>query len=375
MHVQPSTKKIIILSAEMGQGHMSAAKAVQEGLERVFGEEVDVEIVDVMKLMNEKINRISKKTYENLAKSAPYVMNFIFERWNGSKRIKALNTINYPFGHNQLKKFFEEKKPDLIVSTFPVWDLLALKIFRKLNKTAKFVSIITDSVNIHKAWTAADFDYQIVANEETAKSVETNGVPPGKIKTLGFPVRLDFLNKVDRQSFLTSQGLNPEKFTILFLAVSQKRKQNLTIIQQIRGKHPNANIIIICGRDNQSLKNLQQLPKSESLKIIGWTDQMASFIKSSDVIVTKAGGATIMECIAAKKPIIITKTIAKHEIGNAMLVKKYQLGIYDENKKSDISEQIEKIRTHYRKYERNLAKMSHPEAAITIAKFLGKLIS
>lgn len=367
-------KKILILSAHMGQGHMSAAKAIKEGIEHLYGHDYDVEIVDLMELLSRSINRVSQKTYDSLSRRAPIVCEFIFESWDKQWRMKMLNRINYPLVLRKVKKFIEEKNPDLVVSTFPVWDYLVKKMLKKYNPKIKFISVITDSIYIHNAWVISNPDEQIVPNEDTADATKKLGFNPKKTLTLGFPVKLDFLKKIDQKAFLKSNDLDPEQFTILFLPTAQKPKRNLKIMEELLENFKKCNIIVITGRDTKIKRKMEAYSLYENVKVVGWTDQMPNFLKASDIVLTKAGGATVMECIAAEKPMVITSTIARHERGNAELVKRYKLGAVENKRKTQITESIKKIRDNYKMYQKNLKKMSNPGAALTIAKHLIQML-
>src|ERR1700690_1053178 len=96
-------KKILILSANMGQGHMSAAKAIKEAIEHLYGHTYNVEIVDLMELLSRSINRVSQKTYDSLSRRAPIAVEFIFESWDKQWRMKMLNRINYPLVLRKVK--------------------------------------------------------------------------------------------------------------------------------------------------------------------------------------------------------------------------------------------------------------------------------
>ncbi len=368
------TKKILILSANMGQGHMSAAKSIKEAIEHLYGHRYDVEIVDLMELLSRSINRVSIKTYDSLARRAPIICELIFESWDKQWRMKMLNRLNYAIVLRKVKKFINVKKPDLVVSTFPVWDYLMRKLLKKYNPDVKFISVITDSIFIHNAWVIGNPDEQIVPNEDTAKSVIKLGLNPKKIRVLGFPVKMDFLKPVDTKTFLKTNELNPDLFTILFLPTAQKPKKNVKIMEELINNFKNCNIIVIAGRDGKIKNKLEEYSLYENVKVIGWTDQMPNYLKSADVVLTKAGGATVMECIAAEKPMIITSTIARQERGNAELVKRYKLGVVENKKKLQITRSIHTIQKSYKMYKKNLKKLSNPKASLNIAKHLVELL-
>lgn len=367
-------KKIMILSAELGQGHMSVSKAVKDAFEHEYGHDFAVDIYDFQEIISSLLNSFTKNTYESWVKFTPVLYKLLYEGTNTRiPLIKLLNQVNYPFVLNRLSKFFQEKNPDIIISTYPVWSYLACEIRKKAVKDAKFVSIITDSITVHNSWVLADNDYYLVANDDTAASLRKLGVIKEKIKVLGYPVRLEFMEKIDRDKFLLEQNLDPKKFTILFLPTSQQLRKNAKIIKSLSADEK-YNIIIITGRDSKLKPKLEKYTDSPNIKIFGWTDKMSRFIKASDLVITKAGGSTVMECVAAGKPMIITSIIPGQETGNAELIKRHGLGLIAEPSRTDICENVEFIKKNYSAYAQNNARLGKPEAALNVASFLAGLI-
>jgi len=363
-------KKVLILYSQIGQGHISAAKALHEAINHLYGYDIEVETVDFMEFISSALTKVTQKTYDGSTKFAPVLCKLFFEGTDKRWPITFLNKVNSPFVITKLKKFFDEKKPDIIVSTFPLWDYMTAEIWKKYHKNAKFISIVTDSITIHSAWVAADTDYHIVANEDTALSLKGLGVKNDKIKILGFPVRLDFMGDFDKREFLLKNGLNPDLFTILFLPAAQNPRKNMKIMKELVRKQPDSNIIVITGRDPKIKPKMEKITPSKNIKIIGWTDEMPKFIRSADVVVTKAGGATVMECVAAKKPLVITFVIPGQEQGNAELIKRYGLGIIAPSANMGISESVDYIHDNYEVFKNKLEKASNPQAAIKIAEFV-----
>ena len=370
-----SQKRILILTAKMGQGHISAAKALKDGLEAIYGFDYAIEIVDFMELINSFISKVSQKSYESSTKYIPQIYKLFFESTDTKWPVKLLNQINYPFVLTKIKNFFEEAKPNIVISTFPIWDYLASEIWKKTEHDTKFISVVTDSISIHNTWAVADVDYHIVANQDTALSLKKLGIKEDKIKTLGFPVRLDFLRKTDKEETLKKHHLDPKKYTVLYLPTAQNPKTNIKILNEL-SQNQNYNIIVITGRDatlRPIMEKAVEKLNNKNITLIGWTDKMSDYIKSSDVIITKAGGATVMECIAAEKPMIITSIIPGQEEGNGELIKRYQLGIIPAETKMSIAESVDYIHKHQKQFSENLKKHSNPEAAIKIAEFINSL--
>ena len=367
-------KKVLILYSQIGQGHISAAKAVQEAIGHLYGYDIEVETVDFMEFISSGLTKVTQKTYDGTTKFAPLLVKLFFEGTDKSWTVKFLNRINYPFVVTKLKTFLEEKKPDIIISTFPLWDYITAEVWKKSDKNAKFISIVTDSITIHNGWVVADSDYHIVANEDTASSLRGLGVDTKKIKILGFPVRLDFLETIDRAQFLSQHGLNPDLFTVLFLPAAQNPRRNIKIIKELNRAEQDFNLIVITGRDPKIKPKMEKIATGKNVKIIGWTDMMPQFIKAANMVVTKAGGATVMECIAAERPMIITSMIPGQEQGNGELIKRYDLGIIAPSANMGIAESIDYIHKNYDTFIKNLKKISNPRAALKIAEFIHKLL-
>jgi processive 1,2-diacylglycerol beta-glucosyltransferase len=365
---------ILILSSLMGQGHISAAKSIKEGLESLYGKDYNVIIIDFVDKIGTFFNKAILKTYESSTKYAPNAYKLFFESTDSKWPVKLLNICNYPPNVSKLKKLFLSYNPTITISTFPVWDYLASLVLKKSN-SKKFISIITDSISIHNCWLSGNPDYHIVPNEETAISLRKLGAPEHKIKILGFPVKLNFMVSSNRQEFLKSLDLDPKKFTTLFLPTGAKPAITIKKIKEINDGIKDLNIIIICGRDKELFPKIsKKFKNNQNVRIIGWTNQMPEFMKCSDLIVTKAGGATVMECIAAKKPMIITQIIPGQEMGNGVLIKKHNLGIIQKDAKMTLVECIEFIRKHRHTFEKNLQRVSNPEAALKIASFIHEQI-
>ena len=158
-------KKVLILYAKIGKGHYSASKSTKDALEKLYNEEIDVEMVDFFRLVSKSIDTTTQKAYNGSVKYLPSMYKAFFEFYDKRWRVKLLNKITYPLLYTALKKLIKEKNPDILVSTFPFWDYTIAQLWKKKKPNAKFINIITDSISIHKAWLIADADIRVVPNE------------------------------------------------------------------------------------------------------------------------------------------------------------------------------------------------------------------
>ncbi len=109
------------------------------------------------------------------------------------------------------------------------------------------------------------------------------------------------------------------------------------------------------------------------VRILGWTNQMPRLLLSHHLVITKAGGATVQEAIAARCPMILNQIIPGQEEGNARLVQQSDIGVFAK-KGWDVAEWTAKTFEHesrlWRRWRENSLKFSRPEASIRIAELV-----
>ena len=355
---------------------MATARALQSAAETHPELNFEVDVIDFSEEVSQVFNTASKKIYELNAKHAP-----IFHRWiyNSTDKstlpLKVINSLNYPIRRRALLSIIKKHHPSLIISNYPIWQHIAYQLTKESFPQVEFATLITDSISIHSAWAEPDSDFYLVANEPTAASVHSLGVTNNKIFTLGYPTHAAFAQPVD-QNKLKTVGLKPKEPYILFSASSLRTPYVRRVIQLVTARFPHQRLVVVAGRDTrlyQLLKNgAQPLPKQ--VLLVGWTDKMPELIKGSQLVVTKAGGSTVMECIAARKPMIINKVIPGQEEGNAELIARYHLGELAQTP-IDICHAIEAILNHYESYQDALERHSRPNAAYDILAFARKRLN
>ncbi len=376
--MRPAPSNILILTGSIGSGHLSVARAITDALYRIGERKIYVETVDLFTALSNFVTFAAKKIYLDSLKISPKIYELIFSQSDESEwPLKILNALGAPFMQKQFLELLREKRPRVLVSTYPIWDILVKKVWKKYCGTFRlpFVSVITDSISIHHSWIYGKPDYSLVANEDTAVALKNLGVDPRRIKVFGYPVSHDFEKHHSCLDFQQKWNLSPKRKTLLLIlstGVSWSRiKQLASTIQKSRLKKLQL-AIIACG-SNRWEKKLNRMRWPWPTHITGWTNEMHTFIHGADIILTKAGGATIMECIASLKPMVIIDAIPGQEIGNAMLIQKYNLGVVLNRDLKNFDSAIEYILNNASLIQKNLATQQKPRAAEEIAKFLLRL--
>lgn len=376
-HTRHQPCNILILTGSVGSGHIAVARAIADAIHRVSGTHPSVEIVDFLTTLKNFATTATKKIYLGSLRISPKIYEFLFTHTDEKKvLLDTLNTIAIPFAQHKFLELMREKQPGVLVSTYPVFDILIKKCWKKYTrevaKKLPFVSVITDAMEIHRSWTYGNPDFFIVPNEDSKVSIMSFGIHEKRIKILGYPVSHKFFRCPPPVDFQKQWNLSPKRKTLLLILGTgirwSKVKKIIRAIEQ--SKHKKMQLIIICGNHERWKKKLEKVAWPWPTKITGWTKEFHTFIHGSDIVLTKAGGSTVMECVSSGKPMMIIGAIPGQEIGNAMLIQKYNLGTVLNNDLSDFDRALHYILTHESLIKKNLAAQRNPRAAENVARFL-----
>lgn len=369
--IAASMKKVLILTASFGRGHMSVAEHVKTALDSRQGG-FEAKIIDYGEYASGPFAH-SQRSYDATTKYMPKAWQMFFDITNDEKALIGLCNLGMKMSKKRTIELLKREHPDMIVITFAGWVYAASKIAKSFDPNIKVVSLATDSITIHLSWMLGDLDAFIVPDKDTAEIVIEDGMNPELVKAIGYPVNPKLYDKkFDGAAFLGKQGLDPHRKSILLIPTLLNKDKTVELIEQIAGLN-RYNLAVICGRDKELYRKLNRSEVAGIVKLVGWTNKMPEYMLASDIIITKAGGSTTQECIAAQKPVIINQIVPGQEQGNALYVEKNHLGLVALSN-ADIVRAIEKVDKHYKTYQSNLKKVFQPDAAGKVADYLTTLL-
>jgi len=143
------------------------------------------------------------------------------------------------------------------------------------------------------------------------------GIPEEKLRVSGFPVPTLF-------EILRGKRLPPDPPALLpkVLYLVNPGQKNAGEILRHLGFVSGIELTVACGRDEKLRKSLQRIANTFTppITIQGWMPDIPVRLASSHLIVAKAGGATVQECLAAATPLVMSQVIPGQEEGNAELL-------------------------------------------------------
>jgi processive 1,2-diacylglycerol beta-glucosyltransferase len=371
-------KKVLLLSASAGAGHVRAAEAIEKAFNQAKdAAKREVLHVDVLNYTNKLFRHLYSKAYIDLVNKMPEVPGWFYDKldkpWKNERRRLALDKLNTrPF-----VKLLREYHPDLIVCThfLPAEIVSWLKAKERL--ASRQVIIVTD-FDVHAMWLVHHYEHYFVAIDEARVYLEVLGIPAEKITVSGIPIDPVFAIKKDKQEMRAKHGLAPDRTTILLSAGGFGVGSIDALVNSLLPMQHRAQIVAICGRNEDLKKRLTKLAariKPDAtvlLKPFGYTKEMDELMTASDIVLGKPGGLTTSEALAKGLVFVIVNPIPGQEERNSDHLLEGGVAIRCNNLPT-LTYKLDRLLGDPKRFESmktNALKMAHPNSANQIVQQL-----
>ncbi|MEF9990507.1 MAG: glycosyltransferase [Romboutsia sp.] len=319
-------KTILILTAQFGAGHISAANAIKDYiLEEDSGCNVIIE--NFISASIPRMNKPMVKLYENNTKYTPGLYNYYYYlKKSFDSRHDIANKIYTP----KLSQYILELQPNLIISTFP---LAAACVYTFKHKYPEIdiptLTVITDVVDSLE-WIYPGTNMYFVPAPEIKNRFVQKGINPDDIRITGVPISKKF--SADEKSPKSN------KHRILLVGGGRglfdiDEDFMYWIDDFIAKNNQSIEVTIVTGNNKKLYEHLTHKKPLKSITVLGYINDMFNLIKNFDLILTKPGGATLFESIYSQTPIIVKVPKVGQEIENARFIIDKGIGIvYNDDK-------------------------------------------
>lgn len=314
-------KKVLLLSASAGAGHVRAAQAIEHALaERGAAEEV--RHVDALRYTNKLFRTLYSKAYLEVVNRAPDALGWLYDKldkpWENERRRLAFDKLNArPF-----IKMVEQYQPDIAICThfLPAEIVSWLKAKGRLQMPQ---AIVVTDFDAHATWLCHHYEQYFVALDETRVYLEKLGVAADKISTTGIPIDPVFMRPKDKREMRDKHKLRQDRVTILVSAGGFGVGPVHGILQALLDLRHAAQVIAVCGRNEELRGEVEKiaadLPRDHSVSILplGYTTAMDEYMAASDILLGKPGGLTTSEALAMGLVFVILNPIPGQEERNS----------------------------------------------------------
>lgn len=319
-----SKKRALILTADAGFGHRSAALAVRDAVVDKYSEQLSVEMVNPLdEPTTPTFLRDTQADYDKYVKNVPELYQLGYEASDNLIPTAFLERSIGVLLVDTMRALFTKYKPDVVLSTYPWYQSAISTMFTgRKNKVPQFTAV-TDLSTVHRMWFHKKVTGCLVPNTLVAELGMSYGMPLEKIIITGIPVSPAISKeKRDKNEIRKELGWQPDLPTIL--AVGSKRVERLIdSLNVINHFGAPIQVAVVCGRDENLFRELTHFEWHIPAYIYEYSDQVATLMKASDLLLCKAGGLIVTEALASGLPMMLTEIIPGQETGNAEYVTAY----------------------------------------------------
>ncbi|HWA87237.1 MAG TPA: galactosyldiacylglycerol synthase [Opitutus sp.] len=371
------SSRILILTAGFGEGHNAAARALAAGFARTAGPGA-AEIVDAFALASPRLNALSRRIYLSLINDTPKLWSRLYE-WIDRTSFIQRRLWLFRREIRVLDELLARQRYDAICCTYPLYGYFLETIARRSvavgaaapspRTLPPFFNIVTDSISIHSLWWRAPAAGWFLPNDDSAVVLRRAGIDPSLLKVRGFPVPAFF---AENAATLSPPDLAANASPRVLHIINSGTRHAAATARRLLVE-TGWEITCAVGRDEKLRRSLARLAaaRPQPATIIGWTDQVPRLLMTHHVVVSKAGGATTQEAIAALCPMIVSQVVPGQEEGNFELLRRHGAGALAETP-DDVLAALRRAfadRGHlWRDWRAALRPLARPDAADDIAR-------
>src|SRR5438093_479731 len=209
-------RKVLILSASAGAGHIRAAQALERAFAQL-GAAHEVHHVDTLQFTNKVFRTLYSKAYIELVDRAPDVLGWLYDwldtPWEKERRRLAWDKVNTrPF-----VRMLEKHRPDLVLCTHFLRAEIISWLKAKVRHARPQAIVVTD-FDAHAMSLCHHFEHYFVAIDETREHLVRLGIPGGKVTASGIPIDPVFAEAKDKRAMRQKLGLLADRTIVLLSA-------------------------------------------------------------------------------------------------------------------------------------------------------------
>jgi processive 1,2-diacylglycerol beta-glucosyltransferase len=313
---------VLILTAGFGEGHNSAARSLSEAVRLESAGAVKAEVVDLFTEAAPVTGAFYKNCYKWMITYLPGLWHWLFEQ---TKRgdFGSLWWDRFVGVGAALERQLARHQPAALILTYPVYPYFLAQRTAALG--APVFMTITDSISIHPIWLQGVVDRLFVTDtfsQDIARAGLRQAIP---VEVSGFPVSPAFGGFPDRPA-----EADPQALKVLYFATTATDHVRKTLRGLLEQLPDGACLTVVMGRHAARLdpvvRGLLETRPGFPVELVGWTNRVPELLMEHDVVISKAGGATVHECLAAGVPVLVNYIIPGQEEGNAELLERYGCG-------------------------------------------------
>lgn len=319
----PGKLDALILTASTGNGHISAAKALEQEY-RSRG--LSVRCEDVLDFTPKGFKAWYRGGYELLVKRSPEVWGELYESSDKEGFPYEFQTVLDKTFCKPIELMIAEGRPSWVVVTHSL-PQPRIDLARGESPGMRMGVVVTD-LYPHKMWLRGKPDHFFVPSEwSVEKLLERHPEAAGKVSVTGIPINPVFARSEPKEAVKRAKGYDLDRPLVVLAAGGIGAGPMKPVLKALAESGKRLQVVVVCGRNAAMRRRLTltslklERPGDFEITVKGHVtqDQMASLMHAADLLTSKPGGLTTTEALAAGVPFLVADPfmIPGQEEGNA----------------------------------------------------------
>ena len=354
-------------------GHCRASCAIEQTVKHL-DPPASVVNIDAFQYTSRFVRWAISHTYSSLINHQPDIWEYLYDNPSVHRRVQHFRALLHRYQAKKLQTLFETVRPEAIACTqaYPCGMVADFKKQHHLD--IPLVGVLTDYAP-HLYWFHETVDVYVVPSEQVKQRFITRGVDASRVKVLGIPIDMRFLELADRELTAQQFNLDLERPVVLIMGGGGGFGQLRDIVLNLDTLPYACQFVVLTGTNRSLLVWLQSQRFRHHVVVLGYTDAVPQLMQIATLLISKPGGMTTSEALAKHVPLVIVNPIPGQEAYNARYLltqgAAVQAGSPETVRQTvrDLLENPEQLAA----LRRRSAELAHPTAAVEISQLLFEL--
>ena len=366
-------RRFLLMHITSHTGHHRASRAIEGAITQV-DPQAAVTSIDASRYTSRFVRWAISQTYSSLIRHQPDIWEYLYDNPAIHRRVQFFRGLLHRYQAAKLERLLETVRPDAIACT-QAYPCGMVADFKKRHRLAvPLIGVLTDYAP-HLYWFHDTVDVYIAPSEQVKQRFVEHGIPASRVRVLGIPIDLSFLEPVDREAAARRFGLDPSGPIILIMGGGGGFGNLRDIVQNLDLLPYPCQLVVVAGRNRQLLAWLQSQRFRHRLVPLGYTEDIPALMSLATLLVSKPGGLTTSEALAKHLPLVIVNPIPGQEAYNARFLLS-QGGAVQAGSPVTVRQTVRDLLDNPRQLQtmrERSAALSRPTAALDVARLLAAL--
>ena len=361
-------RRFLLMHITTSSGHHRASAAISQTVKRL-DPLAHVESVDAFQYASRFVRWAISRSYLSLIRHQPDVWEYLYDNPAVHHRIQHLRALLHRYQAGKLQRLLESVRPDAIACTqaYPCGVVADFKKHHHLS--IPLIGVLTDYAP-HLYWFHDTVDVYVVPSEQVKQRFLMRGVDASRVKVLGIPIDLAFLESSDREATARAFGLDLAQPILLIMGGGGGFGQIRDIVLNLDTLPYPCQFVVLAGTNRSLVAWLHGQRFRHRIIPLGYTEEVSKLMEIATLLVSKPGGLTISEALAKHLPLVMVNPIPGQEAYNARFLLSQGAAVQavaTETVRQTVRDLLDNP-AHIEALRRRNAELAHPTAALDIAK-------